>query len=419
MEFQRNKYLQRIINGKENSLVKIVTGIRRCGKSYLLFNLFKRHLLESGVSEQNIISISLDDIMNQEYRDPFRLMQLVNDRLNETEGLCYILIDEVQLLDRFVEVLLSLMHNNRCDVYVTGSNSRFLSSDVVTEFRGRGDEIRLNPLSFSEYYEAFGGEKSALMRLYSIYGGLPQVALINDVAKKKSFLTNLYQSTYLRDVIERNNIKNDEGLDELVKILASAIGSPTNPTKISNTFQSVAGKAVSRNAIAGYISHLIDAYFIAEAMRYDVKGRKYIGTNSKYYFTDIGIRNAIINFRQQEPTHIMENIIYNELIGRGYSVDVGNVEIWRTNESGKRTRSNLEIDFVVNHDDERIYIQSAYSMPTREKVEQEQRSLLNVNDGFRKVIITNDDVSPWTTDEGIRVINFWDFLLDENLLFSK
>ncbi len=418
MEFQRDKYLKRIIDGKENSLVKIVTGMRRCGKSYLLFNLFRRHLIDSGVPDSNIIAMALDDWNSQDYRDPRLLMQYIDQRMKETNGLCYILIDEVQLLDRFVEVLLSLMHNERCDVYVTGSNSRFLSSDVATEFRGRGDEIRLAPLSFSEYYEAFGGDKSERMRLYSIYGGLPQVALIDDVPKKKSFLKNLFQSTYLRDIIERNSVRNDEGLEELVRILASAIGSPTNPLKISDTFKSVSHQSINRQTISNYISYLLDAYMISEAMRYDVKGRKYIGTNSKYYFSDIGIRNAIINFRQQEPTHIMENVIYNELKGRGYSVDVGNVEIWQTNVAGQRVRSNLEIDFVVNNDDERIYVQSAYSMPTREKVAQEQNSLLKIKDGFRKVIITNDNVSPWTTDEGIRVINYWDFLLDENLLFS-
>ena len=418
MEFKRDKYLNRLINGRSNSLVKIVTGIRRCGKSYLLFKLFHRHLIESGIPESNIISMALDDWNSQEFRDPNRFMEYIDQRMKETDGLCYILIDEVQLLDRFVEVLLSLMHNDRCDVYVTGSNSRFLSSDVVTEFRGRGDEIRLNPLSFSEYYNAFGGDKDERMRQYSIYGGLPQVALIDVVPKKKSFLKNLFLSTYLRDVIERNKVKNDEGLLELVRILASAIGSPTNPSKISNTFNSVSHQSITDKTISDYISHLLDAYIIAEAMRYDVKGRKYIGTNPKYYFSDIGIRNAILNFRQQEPTHIMENLIYNELISRGYSVDVGNVETWSTNASGQRTRANLEIDFVVNNDDERIYVQSAYSMPTREKVAQEQNSLLNIKDGFRKVIITGDNVAPWTTNEGIRIINYWDFLLDESLLFN-
>ena len=418
MEFQRDKYLQKLIHGKENNLVKIVTGIRRCGKSYLLFNLFKRHLLESGVPDTNIVSLTLDDWDSQEYRDPNRFMQHVSKRLKETEGRCFILVDEVQLLDRFVEVLLSLMHNDRCDVYVTGSNSRFLSSDVVTEFRGRGDEIRLSPLSFSEYYAAFGGDKDTSMRLYSIYGGLPQVALIDDISKKKTFLKNLFQSTYLRDVIERNKVHNDEGLEELVKILASAIGSPTNPKKIADTFKSVSHQSITDKTISVYISHLLDAYIIQEAMRYDVKGRKYIGSNSKYYFSDIGLRNAIINFRQQEPAHIMENVIYNELVGRGYSVDVGNVETWYTNAQGKSARAYLEIDFVVNNDDERIYVQSAYSMPSREKVAQEQKSLLSIRDGFRKVIITADNVAPWTTDEGIRIINYWDFLLDEKLLFN-
>ncbi len=418
MEFQRDKYLQRLIGGKNSSLVKIVTGIRRCGKSYLLFRLFKRHLLESGVPETNILSLALDDWDSQKYRDPGRLMQYITKRLNATEGRCYILIDEVQLLDRFVEVLLSLMHNDRCDVYVTGSNSRFLSSDVATEFRGRGDEIRLRPLSFAEYYTAFGGDRHEIIRQYSIYGGLPQVALLDDVSQKKSFLKNLFQSTYLRDVIERNRVKNNEGLGELVRILASAIGSPTNPMKIANTFRSVKHQTVSHNTISNYISHLLDAYIIQEAMRYDVKGRKYIGSNSKYYFSDIGIRNAIINFRQQEPTHIMENIIYNELVSRGYSVDVGNIESWYTNSQGKSARANLEIDFVVNNDEERIYVQSAYSMPNREKVAQEQKSLLSIKDGFRKVIITADNVAPWTTEDGVRILNYWDFLLDEKLLFG-
>ena len=409
MEFQRDKYLQKLIHGKENNLVKVVTGIRRCGKSYLLFNLFKRHLLESGVTEANIISLTLDDWDSQEYRDPNRFMQHVSKRLKETEGRCFILIDEVQLLDRFVEVLLSLMHNDRCDVYVTGSNSRFLSSDVVTEFRGRGDEIRLSPLSFSEYYAAFGGDKDMSMRLYSIYGGLPQVALIDDISKKKRF-----SRTYSNPPICTMWLSGTK----LVKILASAIGSPANPKKIADTFKSVSHQSITDKTISVYISHLLDAYIIREAMRYDVKGRKYIGSNSKYYFSDIGLRNAIINFRQQEPAHIMENVIYNELVGRGYSVDVGNVETWYTNAQGKSARAYLEIDFVVNNDDERIYVQSAYSMPSREKVAQEQKSLLSIRDGFRKVIITADNVAPWTTDEGIRIINYWDFLLDEKLLFN-
>ncbi len=418
MEFQRDKYLQRLIGGMSNSLVKIVTGIRRCGKSYLLFELFKRHLLNSGVPESNIILLAIDDWDSHEFRDPNRLMQYIGQRLKETEGRCYVLIDEVQLLDRFVEVLLSLMHNGRCEVYVTGSNSRFLSSDVVSEFRGRGDEIRLSPLSFLEYYTAFGGDKTERMRQYSVYGGLPQVALIDDISKKRSFLKNLFHSIYLRDLIERNKVQNDKGLEDLVRVLASAIGSPTNPSRISNTFKSVRRRSITDKTISVYISHLIDAYIIQEAMRYDVKGRKYIGSNSKYYFSDMGIRNAIINFRQQEPTHIMENVIYNELVGRGYSVDVGNVETWYTNVQGKSARAYLEIDFVVNNDDERVYVQSAYSMPTREKVAQEQKSLLSIKDGFRKVIVTADNVAPWTTDEGIRIINYWDFLLDEKLLFN-
>lgn len=418
MIFERKPYLNRLISGKDNGLVKIVTGIRRCGKSYLLFNLFYNHLLEQGVKEDNIISMAFDDWANRPYCNPDTLLYYINSRIHDRKEKYYILFDEVQLLDHFVEVLLTLMHKQNCDIYVTGSNSRFLSSDVVTEFRGRGDEIRLHPLTFSEYYNKLQGELRVAWRDYSRFGGLPQVALLDDESSKENYLTNLHESTYLRDVVERHHLRDEEGIREVVQILASSIGSPTNPRRISNTFKSVGNIQLSDKTISNYISFLKDAFIINESLRYDVKGRKYIGTETKYYFADLGLRNAVLNFRQQEPAHMMENIIYNELIARGYRVDVGAVEIWITDKNGKRKRVRLEIDFVINRNDERIYIQSAYSLPTVEKQQQEQRSLTNVDDSFRKVILTADDVKPWTNEQGIRFINVWDFLLDDTLLLK-
>ena len=411
MEFKRNIYLQRLISGQGNGLVKIITGIRRCGKSYLLFNLFRNHLLQTGMSEDHIFIMALDDWKNRKYRDPDVLMDEIERHMVRDDSRYYILLDEVQLLDHFVEVLLSLMHDGQCDVYVTGSNSRFLSSDVVTEFRGRGDEIRVFPLSFSEYYEGVQGDLRQAWKSYSTWGGLPQVALLDDETKKRRYLSNLYASTYLRDIVERNGVKNDDGLRDVVRVLASSIGAAANPKRIANTFASVEGKTISNKTIDSYISYLEDAFLVSEALRYDVKGRKYIGTETKYFFTDIGLRNAVLGFRQQEPTHIMENIIYNELLVRGYQVDVGLVELWNTDEQGKRGRVRLEIDFVLNRDAERIYVQSAYRLPSDGKQEQEQRPLMSLSDNFRKVIITGDDVKAWTNDQGIRIIGLWDFLL--------
>lgn len=411
MEFKRNVYLQHLISGKGNGLVKIVTGIRRCGKSYLLFNLFRSHLLQTGVDEEHIFMMALDDWKNRKFRDPDALMNEIERRIVRDGSKYYILLDEVQLLDHFVEVLLSLMHDTQCDVYVTGSNSRFLSSDVVTEFRGRGDEIRVFPLSFSEYYEGVQGELRQAWLNYSTWGGLPQVALLDDDAKKRRYLSNLYASTYLRDIIERNDVKNDEGLRDVVRVLASSIGASTNPKRIANTFASVEGQHITNKTIDSYIGYLEDAFLISEALRYDVKGRKYIGSETKYFFTDIGLRNSILGFRQQEPMHIMENIIYNELLMRGYQVDVGLVELWNTDNQGKRSRVRLEIDFVLNRDAERIYVQSAYRLPSEEKWEQEQRPFMRISDNFRKIIIVGDDVKAWTNDQGIRIIGLWDFLL--------
>ena len=393
-------------------MVKFVTGIRRSGKSFLLMTLFHQHLIGQGVQENHIIEISLDNRKNKRLRDPDMLLDHIDSRV-QTDGLIhYVILDEVQLVDDFVEVLLSLMQDKRLDVYVSGSNSKFLSKDVVTEFRGRGDEIHLYPLSFSEYYAAAGGDRRDAWKDYYTYGGLPQVLLTEDEEKKANYLTDLYELTYLKDIVERNHLRNVEGLRTLIRILASSIGSPTNPKRIANTFQSAEDIRIKDSTIRDYLGYLQDAFLIEEALRYDVKGRKYIGTETKYYFADMGIRAAILNLRQQEETHIMENIIYNELRMRGYRVDVGMVETWTTNAENKTMRLPLEIDFVVNKGAERIYIQSAYRMPNEEKEKQEKRSLLSANDNFRKIIITYDDIKQKTDEQGIVTICLLDFLLN-------
>ena len=412
MIIPREKYLQQLIAAKGNGMVKIVTGIRRSGKSFLLMTLFHRHLIEQGVQENHIIEISLDNRKNKRLRDPDTLLDYIDSRVQTDGRIHYVILDEVQLVDDFVEVLLSLMQDKRLDVYVSGSNSRFLSKDVVTEFRGRGDEIHLYPLSFSEYYAAVGGDKRDAWKNYYTYGGLPQVLLTEDEEKKANYLTDLYELTYLKDIVERNHLRNVEGLRTLIRILASSIGSPTNPKRIANTFQSAEDIRIKDSTIRDYIDYLQDAFLIEEALRYDVKGRKYIGTETKYYFADMGIRAAILNLRQQEETHIMENIIYNELRMRGYRVDVGMVETWTTNAENKTMRLPLEIDFVVNKGAERIYIQSAYRMPSEEKEKQEKRSLLSTNDNFRKIIITYDDIKQKTDEQGIVTISLLDFLLN-------
>lgn len=412
MIIPREKYLQQLIAAEGNGMVKIVTGIRRSGKSFLLMTLFHRHLIEQGVQENHIIEISLDNRKNKRLRDPDMLLDYIDSRVQTDGRIHYVILDEVQLVDDFVEVLLSLMQDKRLDVYVSGSNSRFLSKDVVTEFRGRGDEIHLYPLSFSEYYAAAGGDKRDAWKNYYTYGGLPQVLLTEDEEKKANYLTDLYELTYLKDIVERNHLRNVEGLRTLIRILASSIGSPTNPKRIANTFQSAEDIRIKDSTIRDYIDYLQDAFLIEEALRYDVKGRKYIGTETKYYFADMGIRAAILNLRQQEETHIMENIIYNELRMRGYRVDVGMVETWTTNAENKTMRLPLEIDFVVNKGAERIYIQSAYRMPSEEKEKQEKRSLLSTNDNFRKIIITYDDIKQKTDEQGIVTISLLDFLLN-------
>lgn len=413
MIITRQKYLDMLVAGQGNGLVKIVTGGRRCGKSFLLFQIFHQYLLQHGVDEGHLIEVSLDDRRNRKLCDPDALLDYLDSRIKSDGKTNFIFLDEIQLVDDFIGVLLSLMHTPNTEVYVSGSNSKFLSKDVVTEFRGRGQEIRIWPLSFSEYYGAVGGERSQAWKDYYTFGGLPQILSLDTERAKRSYLRDIYEVTYIKDIVERNKIKVPEGLRELVRIFASGIGSSTNPTRICNTFQSVSQLQITDKTINEYISDIQDAFLIEEALRYDVKGRKYIGTETKYYFCDLGLRNIVLNLRQQEETHIMENVIYNELRMRGYLVDVGLVECWTTNENGKRKRSKLEVDFVVNNGPERVYIQSAFNMPTKDKEKQERRSLINIADNFRKVIVVKDDIKRKIDDDGVVTIGLFDFLLDE------
>ncbi|MCW4075465.1 ATP-binding protein [Segatella hominis] len=413
MIITRQKYLEMLVAGQGNGLVKIVTGGRRCGKSFLLFQIFHQYLLQHGVDEGHLIEVSLDDRRNRKLCDPDALLDYLDSRIKSDGKTNFIFLDEIQLVDDFIGVLLSLMHTPNTEVYVSGSNSKFLSKDVVTEFRGRGQEIRIWPLSFSEYYGAVGGERSQAWKDYYTFGGLPQILSLGTERAKRSYLRDIYEVTYIKDIVERNKIKVPEGLRELVRILASGIGSSTNPTRICNTFQSVSQLQITDKTINEYISDIQDAFLIEEALRYDVKGRKYIGTETKYYFCDLGLRNIVLNLRQQEETHIMENVIYNELRMRGYLVDVGLVECWTTDENGKRKRSKLEVDFVVNNGPERVYIQSAFNMPTKDKEKQERRSLINIADNFRKVIVVKDDIKRKIDDDGVVTIGLFDFLLDE------
>lgn len=409
MIITRQKYLDMLVAGQGNGLVKIVTG----GKSFLLFQIFHQYLLQHGVDEGHLIEVSLDDRRNRKLCDPDALLDYLDSRIKSDGKTNFIFLDEIQLVDDFIGVLLSLMHTPNTEVYVSGSNSKFLSKDVVTEFRGRGQEIRIWPLSFSEYYGAVGGERSQAWKDYYTFGGLPQILSLGTERAKRSYLRDIYEVTYIKDIVERNKIKVPEGLRELVRILASGIGSSTNPTRICNTFQSVSQLQITDKTINEYISDIQDAFLIEEALRYDVKGRKYIGTETKYYFCDLGLRNIVLNLRQQEETHIMENVIYNELRMRGYLVDVGLVECWTTDENGKRKRSKLEVDFVVNNGPERVYIQSAFNMPTKDKEKQERRSLINIADNFRKVIVVKDDIKRKIDDDGVVTIGLFDFLLDE------
>ena len=412
MLFERKYYLSQLQNADGNGMIKIITGMRRCGKSFLLFNIFRKSLLERGIHEDHIIKVNLEDRRNKKLRNPDALLEHIDKLMTDAEKY-YILLDEVQLVSEFEDVLNSYLGVPNAEVYVTGSNAKFLSRDIITEFRGRGWEVRIHPLSFAEYYEVIGGEKAEALDQYYKYGGLPAVAGMKRAKDKQNYLREIFETVYLRDVIDRNHLKNADGLRELVRILASTMGASTNVRRISNTFKTAAGIDLAPATIAKYIECLQDAFIISEALRYDVKGRKYIGTETKYYFEDLGIRNAVVEFRQFEPTHIMENVVYNDLCRNGFSVDVGLVESFKRDNNGKLTRRNHEIDFVVNRHDERLYIQSAYALPSKEKVDQEQASLLQVSDGFRKIIIAGDHYSTGYNENGILVIGLYDFLLEK------
>ena len=378
MEIKRGIYLDKLIRKKKNGLIKVITGVRRCGKSYLLFYLFHKHLLDSGVPENHIIEVALDDRSNKALRDPDAMLRFIKENIRDKEDY-YIILDEVQYLNEFEDVLNSLLHIHNADVYVTGSNSKFLSSDVITQFRGRGDEIHVYPLSFSEYVPAYQGSVDEAWDDYLIYGGMPLILTMAEPEDKAAYLNSLFQKVYISDIVERHDVRNKVELDELVDILASAIGSYTNQSKLVRTFKSVKGKTISDKTIKNYIDYLIDSFLISKAVRYDIKGKKYIGSPSKYYFEDVGLRNARLGFRQVEQTHLMENIIYNELRNRGYHVDVGVVEYYGVNGEGKRGKKQLEVDFVATKGSEKHYIQSAFTLPTADKVDQEQRlSLIHI-----------------------------------------
>ena len=411
MVIKRDAYLQQLIERKNNGMVKVITGIRRCGKSFLLFNIFKKYLLDNGIDPDHIIEIALDGIENEELRNPKVCFQYIKNFMKDDSNY-YLLLDEVQFMPRFEEVLNSLLRMNNIDVYVTGSNSKFLSSDIVTEFRGRGDEIRIYPLSFSEFYSVYNGDYDDALDDYMTYGGLPQIVSLQSARHKAEYLKNIFVNVYLKDVIERNKIQNVDEISILVDVLASAIGAPTNPSKIANTFASERHMNYTNKTISNHINHLADAFLISKANRYDIKGRKYIGANLKYYFTDLGLRNARLNFRQHETTHIMENIVYNELMIRGYNVDVGVVEIFDKNQEGRRIRKQLEVDFVVNQGSQRYYIQAAYDMTSEEKQAQEFNSLRNIPDSFKKIVIVNGSKKPWRNDEGFVIMGMKYFLLN-------
>lgn len=427
MVIRRDRYLERLISKQNNGMIKVITGIRRCGKSYLLFNLFYDHLLASGIPEDNIICIALDDVEHEAYRDPYRLYSYIKERVQDNREQYYVLIDEAQYAISKEEmknpdepiglygVLNSLLRKSNVDVYITGSNSKFLSSDVMTEFRGRGDEIHISPLSFSEFYPASGQEKSDAWRDYLYYGGLPHILAESGGEAKSRYLENLNKEIYLRDMCERYGIRDEESMLILMKVIASAIGSLSNAQKISDTFRSSGNKVITMPTISSYLKYLQESFVVEKAERYDIKGRKYISTPSKYYYSDLGLRNALLNFRQFEETHLMENAIYNELIYRGYSVDVGVVET-RVDEGGKKVRKQLEVDFVVNQFNKRYYIQSAFLISDREKVEQEQAPLVKIPDSFKKIVVVGNNTPIWRNVEGITFMGIYDFLLNENSL---
>lgn len=411
MEIERGGYVKSLVDRKNNGAIKVITGVRRCGKSYLLFRLYKKYLLSTGVQNEDIIEIPLDDDDFEELRERKNLSQYIKSRTDGNRTF-YVFLDEVQFCEGFESVLNGLSRKENLDIYVTGSNSKFLSSDILTEFRGRGDEVRVYPLSFAEYLSVYNGEKNDAWREFMLYGGLPRILSCKSDEQKAKYLQDLFKSVYLKDVVERNHLKGDTVLESIVDFLASTVGSLTNATRLSNTFVSN-GIMTNDKTVSSYISYLEDAFLIEMAERYDVKGKKYIGSTKKFYFTDVGLRNARLNFRQQEPSHILENIIYNELLVRGFNVDVGVVEKHIKDSDGKQKNVHLEIDFVCNKGSLRYYIQSAYSVPDEAKMNQETASLDRISDSFKKIIVTQDNIKPWHTQKGYLVINILDFLLDE------
>ena len=415
MEIKRNYYLNKLISKRNNKLIKIVTGIRRSGKSYLLDPIFKNYLLDNGVDKSHIIKLELDSIENEEYTNPKKLYEYVMEKATDKDTY-YVILDEIQKVTNFESVLNSFLRKPNLDVYVTGSNSKFLSSDIITEFRGRGDEIKVYPLSFSEFMSVYSGNEINGLNEYINYGGLPLITTFKSAEEKIDYLNFQKDNVYINDVIERNDIRNDEELKTLIEIISSSIGSLTNPTKLYNTFISKGNKNITNKTIASYLKYLEESFLIEKSKRFDVKGKKYIETPSKYYFVDIGIRNSLINFRQIEKTHIMENIIYTELRRRGFNVDVGIVEKRKIDKNGKKDYKQLEIDFVANKGSDKYYIQSAYSIEDNNKKEQELQSLLSVSDNFKKLVIVYDSFIKWQDDNGIIYISIYDFLLNENSL---
>lgn len=415
---KRDFYLDELKNKMHNGMIKVVTGIRRCGKSYLLFKIFVDYLIAQGVDKQHIIKVDLEDRRNKALRDPDKLLNYIDSKMQD-EKMYYILLDEVQHVPEFEEVLNSYLHVENADVYVTGSNSKFLSKDVITEFRGRGDEIRVKPLNFTEFVSVYNGSEDKALEEYLLYGGLPKVVLTKDPLQKEKYLKDLFATTYIRDIKERYKIKNEAEMDELIGIIASSIGGLTNPTKLLNTFKSVKNVDISKNTIISYLEILQDVFMIEKAERYDIKGKRYINTPSKYYFEDLGLRNARLNFRQVEKTYLLENLIYNELRGVGLSVDVGEVLVNEVSDEGKNVRKQLEVDFVCNMGYRRYYVQSAYSVADDDKREQELRPLRNIKDSFQKIIVVGDHTMRYQNDDGVLFISIYDFLLNKNAEFRK
>lgn len=414
-EIKRDYYLKALMDRRENEMIKIITGIRRCGKSYLLDPIFKDYLLSEGIQENHIVKLELDSIENEEYRDAHILYNFIMSKIEDNK-MYYILLDEIQVVKNFESVLNSLLRKKNLDVYVTGSNSKFLSSDIITEFRGRGDEIRVFPLTFAEFASSYQGESRQAFKEYITYGGMPYILSRKTEEQKSKYLNSLFENTYINDIVERNGVQKKDVLDVLINMLASSVGSLTNPLKIANTFASNGRLDVSDKTVSNYIDYLCDSFMINKAQRYDIKGKRYISTPSKYYFVDIGLRNARLNFRQQEETHLMENIIYNELLVRGYNVDVGVIEHFENDKNGKTARKQLEVDFVCNQGSKRYYIQSAFAIPDKEKMEQEQKSLIHIKDSFKKIIIVKDDIKLWRNEEGIVIMGLEEFLLNSNSL---